>query len=84
MAKTTIQTSVATRDKLRARTPEGSTLEDTILTLLAHDDARRDRRKMLLEQRFAEAAANADSVARANRMADELAELAADDAAESK
>ncbi|WP_330178796.1 hypothetical protein OHB26_19955 [Nocardia sp. NBC_01503] len=79
--KTTIQTSTTTRDKLKARTPDGLTIEDTIVKLLNADDARRARRQMLLDQRFRDAAANTDSVARANRMADTLAILAAGDEA---
>ncbi|MRH88150.1 hypothetical protein GFY24_11965 [Nocardia sp. SYP-A9097] len=79
--KTTIQTSATTRDKLKARTPDGLTIEDTIVKLMNADDARRARRQILLDQRFRDAATNTASVARANRMADTLAELAAGDEA---
>lgn len=75
--KTTIQTSTETRDKLAALTKKGSTLEDTIRMLINHDEARRSRQHMLLEERFAAARNNPAATQWANKEADRLIQLAA-------
>lgn len=78
MAMTTIQTSTETRDRLAALTPPGGKLEDAIVKLIETYEADQTRLKLLAEKRFADAAADTGSVARASRISDRLVQLAAD------